>query len=342
MSLNYIGSKKSLVGFLSTVFENVLDMNSFQENEYFGDGFSGTGIVGQSIRSKYNIPIQAVDIELYSFMVNYSKLNISYTKNLEKLVKQIVDISTFRDGLITKYYSPIGNRKYFTIENARIIDTLRIKIEELKPSITSDEYIFLLASLVCSADKVANISCVYGAYLKDFKKTAIKPLQFLPVHTITLDFAKNLVQKHNILDTDWSMCKAVYFDPPYNNRQYGSNYFILNYIIEYTDKVNEMRGITGITNYFKSSFCQSGVLNEFKKLLDNTTLPRFIFISYNNEGLVSFEDFKNLLANYGNVVLYKTGYKKFKAQQSVVKKNVMEYLWVIDKSKASNFIEHQI
>jgi len=41
-------------------------------------------------------------------------------------------------------------------------------------------YYFLLASLLESADKVANTASVYGAYLKHLKKTALQPLVIEP------------------------------------------------------------------------------------------------------------------------------------------------------------------
>ena len=40
----------------------------------------------------------------------------------------------------------------------------------------------------------------------------------------------------------------------------------------------------------------------------------------------------------GFVKLYKIQYTKFKAQQSVDKKFVEEYLWVVDTTKKGNFI----
>lgn len=51
-----------------------------------------------------------------------------------------------------------------------------------KKKITTSEYFFLLASLIVSTDKVANITSVYGAYLKNFKLIAKKNFEFRPIH----------------------------------------------------------------------------------------------------------------------------------------------------------------
>jgi adenine-specific DNA-methyltransferase len=327
MSINYIGSKKTLLNFL---LENFKKNISFESKIRFGDGFAGTGCVGQYISSVYNhINIHAVDIEKYSFIINYSKLCVSYTPVIQQIIDKIND-KELLIGLITKYYSPHGNRNYFTIENAKRIDTARIYIEELKLSISEDEYIFLLGSLLTSADKCANISCVYGAYLKNFKNSALKKFKLIPIHTKVIENTNHNIEMNNILNVDWSDTDIVYFDPPYNNRQYGSNYFILNFILDY-DETLVSNTVTGITTYFKSTFCKKKLVEEsFRELLNNPTLPQHIFISYNNEGLLQINEFRKLLSNYGNVTLYEIEYKKFKAQQNIKNDKVIEYLWYID------------
>ena len=45
-----------------------------------------------------------------------------------------------------------------------------------KGLITENEYFYLLACLIEAADKVANTASVYEAFLKDLKKSAIKPI----------------------------------------------------------------------------------------------------------------------------------------------------------------------
>jgi adenine-specific DNA methylase len=64
-----------------------------------------------------------------------------------------------------------------------------------------------------------------------------------------------------------------------------------------------------------------------------------MFISYNNEGLIDYEDMKIMLSKYGKVKLYKIPYKKFKAQKNVTGDTVFEFLWFINKTNTSNFIE---
>lgn len=60
------------------------------------------------------------------------------------------------------------------------IDTIRTQIENWKVSkkIDDDLYYFLLASLIESADKVANTASVYGAFLKHIKKICFSKISF--------------------------------------------------------------------------------------------------------------------------------------------------------------------
>jgi len=110
-----------------------------------------------------------------------------------------------------------------------------MKIEERKEQekITTNEYYFLLATLIEAIDKVANTASVYGAFLKQLKKSAQKPLQMKPA-----EYRKN-DQEHDVFNTDINTLiqttthDVVYLDPPYNHRQYAGNYHILETIAKY-------------------------------------------------------------------------------------------------------------
>jgi adenine-specific DNA-methyltransferase len=124
---------------------------------------------------------------------------------------------------------------YFSDENAQKCDMIREKIEERKEDkkITDDEYYFLLTSLLEAIDKVANTASVYGAFLKQLKKSAKKPMELVPVELFEND------NEHDIFNEDINKLVAntkhevVYLDPPYNHRQYSGNYHILETIAKY-------------------------------------------------------------------------------------------------------------
>jgi len=151
-------------------------------------------------------------------------------------------------------------------------------------------YYFLLASLLESADKVANTASVYGAFLKHFKKSAQKDLVLT-----SAKFEKNC-NTHQVFNEDSNQLikkirgDILYLDPPYNQRQYGANYHLLNTIALYDDF--ETKGKTSMRDYQRSNYCKkSEVKNNFEDLVKSADF-KYIFLSYNNEGLMSFDCIK--------------------------------------------------
>ena len=104
--------------------------------------------------------------------------------------------------------------------------------------------------------------------------------------------------------------------------------------------LNGVKGKTGlIENYNKSSFCKKGdVVKTFISLITGLRC-KYLIISYNNEDLISMEEFKKIVMKKGFVKLYKIQYNKFKAQKTVTEQYVEEYLWVIDCFQGSGFEE---
>ena len=121
------------------------------------------------------------------------------------------------------------SRQYFSDENGMRYDAIRQKIESWKKEniISDDEYYFLITSLIESIDKYANTASVYGAFLKKLKKTAQNNLILKPAELIIN------AQEHKVYNEDINeisgkvMGDILYLDPPYNHRQYATNYHIL-------------------------------------------------------------------------------------------------------------------
>ena len=340
-TLNYIGSKHTLCPLLTKIIhEEINDLTS----KSFLDMFSGTGSVSFRFQDLTN-KCTANDLEYYSYIINYALIKCSYSDKLQSILDECNNLEGI-EGLIYQNYSEHDkcSRMFFTANNAKKCDAIRNHIELLHTNkiINIHEYYFLLASLIVSMDKVANTSCVYGAFLKEYKKTSLKQLMVIPIHIkIDVKTDSNIVfnlsaEELSKLDTFYDV---VYMDPPYNHRQYSANYCPLNYIAHYDPNI-KLNGKTGtIDGYNRSNFCsKSKVKNSFKTILDNLKCNH-IFISYNNEGILNYDELKELLSSYGELKLYKIPYKKFKAQKNIDGESVFEYLWVLNKTIQSNIIE---
>jgi len=255
----------------------------------------------------------------------------------EKYIEELNSLSLKEDGFIYQNYCMGGGneRQYFSDENGKKIDTIRIQIQKWHESkkIGDDLYYFLLASLIESVDKVANTASVYGAFLKNIKKSASKELILE-----SADFIKN-GNSHQVFNKDSNeLIKEIsgdilYLDPPYNQRQYSSNYHLLNTITLYDKFIP--KGKTGLREYNRSNYCKKNEVHKsFEELIKNAKF-KYIFLSYNNEGLMSESDIKSIMKQYGKYSLVKKQYQRFKADKTQNRNHktnkTYEYLHILIK-----------
>ena len=196
-------------------------------------------------------------------------------------------------------------------------------------------YIFIyLASLVNSIDKYANTASVYGAFLKHIKKSAQKEfqLELLPVVYGSIGEAYN--EDINILAKKIHG-DVLYLDPPYNARQYCSNYHVLETIARYDNP--KLSGVTGLRDSSdqKSKFCSKRTVAEtFEDLIKNAQF-KYIFLSYNNEGLMSLDTIKEIMSHYGEYSFFTKEYRRFKADKdenrNIAADSTTEYLHCLIK-----------
>jgi adenine-specific DNA-methyltransferase len=332
--MNYIGSKYSLLGFLEESINKIAGNSGY----VFCDLFAGTGIVGTFFKKK-GYKIIANDIQYYSYVLNRhyigNHIELSFSGLTKRLpgINRCIDKKVFVcdylselkgvEGFIYNNYCEGGTRhsatprRYFSDENGKKCDAIRITIEEWKNEglINEDEYFFLLTSLLESIDKYANTASVYGAFLKILKKTAQKPFKLFPAETIVNE------QTHYVYNEDVNtLIKKIsgdilYLDPPYNHRQYATNYHLLETIAKYDNP--QIHGKTGLRNYEnqKSLFCsRSKVKTAFKELVVSANV-KYIFLSYNNEGLLSLDDIKKIMSLRGKYGYFTKTYNRFKADK---------------------------
>jgi adenine-specific DNA-methyltransferase len=331
--MNYIGSKLSLLDFIEHSIDEIVGKNS---DYTFCDMFAGTSAVGVRFKQK-GCRIIANDFQYYAYVLNRHYIKNTKDLKFKKLHSVISTLKKAQDkkqavcdylqnlqgvkGFVYENFCPNengGGRLYFTAENGQRCDVIREQIEiwHAEKLIIDDEYFFLLASLLESIDKSANTASVYSAYLKKFKKSAQKPFLLTPAKLYAS------LKKHEVFNEDANVLirrikpDVLYLDPPYNMRQYCPNYHVLETIARYDSP--KLIGKTGIRNYAnqRSSYCLlSQVKRAFFDLIKNAK-AKYIFLSYNNEGLLTADDIKQALSQKGEYGLFKQDYNRFKADKA--------------------------
>lgn len=296
----------------------------------FCDLFAGSGVVSNEFKSCVKKVISN-DVEFYSYVINRSYLSNDIELEHKSVFEHLNSLSTIEDGFFYKHYSMSGGgRQYFSDENCKKIDTIRVEIERLKNSNKIDEnlYYFLIASLIESADKVANTASQYDAFLKDLKYMAKKPLILKPFlfepdsksHEVFNEDSNKLIKN---ISGD-----ILYLDPPYNQRQYGAAYHILNTIALYDNF--EPKQKTGKREYFHSDYSKSSSVKKALDSLIESANFKYIFLSYNNEGFMSQSEIETILSRYGSYSLSTKEYKKYKSNTSTCSTTV-EHLHILEK-----------
>jgi len=350
--MKYIGNKNRLLGFI----ENSLVEANVPLKGTFADLFAGTANVGFHFKQR-GMKIVSNDIMTYSYYLQRAMLEINevpkfaelkkYLKldssaDLQELLKLISQTQP-RKGYFYDNFSPSGiaKRQFFTDQNGQIIDAIRDELEtwQITGLVDELEFSYLIASLINAADHVANMSGTYGAFLKIWRSVALKKLAMQPINTF--DNGQNNVvsigDSQELIKT--IVGDVLYLDPPYNARQYASNFHVMESLAVW-DK-QDLKGVAGLRDYEnqKSAFSSKReATHAFRELIKHASFD-FIVLSYNNEGIILRDDIIEILQDRGTVSEFVTDYRRFrterdheKRQYKKVDDKVSEHLWIVKTS----------
>jgi adenine-specific DNA-methyltransferase len=336
--MRYIGNKQKLLDF---IYKTVLEFEPDLSDKTFCDLFSGTATVAKFFKDKCNKVISN-DMERYSYALQRNYIGNNENENFSKLIEKYNNIEGSH-GTLTEILSPAGSqgRMFFTEQNAKKIDAIRDNIEKDKRrgNLTENQYYFLLCSLIESADKHSNTTGVYGAYLKNFNTRSSEELVlsgYEPIYCKTQSDIYNTDANELIKNIQGDI---LYLDPPYNNRQYSSNYHVLNYIVDNKNisikkkKVNDelVENKTALSDYNISKYSRKReALEAFETLIENSKFKK-IFVSYNDEGIMSLEEIKSVMEKHGNYFVRTKEHKRYKSNKNTKNKKVIEYIHVLIK-----------
>ncbi|MDR0513483.1 MAG: DNA adenine methylase [Treponema sp.] len=359
--ITYIGNKRSLIDFITKGIQIVQKRLKKNKLDIF-DVFTGSGIVVRHCK-QFSRLIIANDLEKYAaitgecYLSNKDELDIPFLQNIYKGIIEKTDDDYLQEGMIAELYSPKNDddvqsdeRVFYTRRNAMYIDTVRNHIE----SIPAQYQKYFLAPLIAKASVHANTSGVFKGFHKD-RETGIGQLGgsnsdalFRIKGNIVLPFPvfSNFNCEYKVYNGDANVVvkqapevDLAYLDPPYNQHPYGSNYFMLNLILEYKhpENVSKVSGIPDNWNrsaYNKKQFAFAALTD----LVANIK-SKFILVSFNSEGFISFEEMLAMLKKVGKVLVLETTYNTFRgcrnlsslAEKGTRDIHVKEYLYLVEK-----------
>ncbi len=319
--MKYIGNKTRLLEFIQSSIQH----SGICCSGTLIDIFGGTGAVGTYFKQK-GLRVIANDIMTYSYIVQYALIEANHMPKYHKIsssgIEGVLDILNnprlIKKGYFFENFAPSGkyNRQYFSDSNALRIDAMREQIEEwyITQKISESEYYILLSSLIDAVDFVANISGTYGAYLKIWRSMALKPIH-VELPKISSNNKENLVRQEDANKLIREIKGDIlYLDPPYNERQYASNFHVLETLAVW-DK-QDLRGKTGQRDYSdkKSLYCKKAKAAETLEDLIEHAKVKYIVLSYNDEGIISRDRILKILEAKGDVEEYIKEYRRFRTE----------------------------
>jgi adenine-specific DNA-methyltransferase len=125
----------------------------------------------------------------------------------------------------------------------------------------------------------------------------------------------------------------LYLDPPYNQRQYATNYHILETISRNDEPF--IYGKTGIREYSKekSDWCSKPKIAKILEETIKNSKFKFIFMSYNDEGILELEEIKRIFEKYGKYSVKTQNHRRYKADSKRKNQKIgtLEYLHCLVK-----------
>jgi len=353
--VTYIGNKRALLGLLKDAVEAV-QRRTGREKLRILDGFSGSGVVSRMLK-QYASELVVNDIEDYARVLSECYLTNRLAAPIEDVAAATAELNRAAaippniQGFIRRLYSPRdpgsideSDRVFYTPENADRLDTYRQRLEYMPAEIKS----LLMGPLLSAASIHANTAGVFKGFYKD-RETGVgkfggsgadalarimAPITLEPPvlstfecdHEVHQEDANALVKKVGDFD-------VAYFDPPYNQHPYGSNYFMLNLLVNY-EEPSEVSRVSGIpTSWKRSDYNVRGKSLPRLRELVSAVDAQFVILSFNDEGFISPPEIREVLSEVGRVTEQQQSHATFRGCRNLRDRSfqVTEHVYLIEK-----------
>ena len=352
--ITYIGNKRSLLPLIGKAVVKVSEAVGRNKMRLF-DVFSGSGVVSRYFK-QFASELYSNDLETYSricnecYLSNAGRMAGVFTRqDLDGFRKRVEE--NMAPGFISEMYAPKddgnikpGERAFYTTRNAMYIDTAMREIDGMPEEARK----YLMAPLLYSASVHCNTSGVFKGFYKGrdgvgkfggeagnalFRILGSVEVEY-PVMS-RFDCDSVVFQKDAVEAAESMPCEVdlAYLDPPYNQHPYGSNYFMLNLIAE-GRRPEKVSGVSGIPEDWNRSAYnrKKDAWNELQRLV-SALRAKYVAISYNSDGFVSYDEFVDGLSRLGRLDVFDTEYNTFRGCRNLHSRDmhVREYLFLLER-----------
>ncbi|MBR0460321.1 MAG: DNA adenine methylase [Victivallales bacterium] len=351
--ITYLGNKRALLDFIGQAVLHVKRILGREQLRCF-DAFSGSGIVARFLKQHASV-LYVNDLEAYSrlfnecYLTNREEIDFPLLERTLAELRQNI-VRNWHRGFLGELYAPRdekniqpGERVFFTIRNADYLNTARDEIAKLPKDLQK----FFLGPLLYGASVHNNTGGVFKGFYKNqqgigqYGGTGRNALdRILGDIELTLPVFSNFTCETHIFQQDATEAALrlphvdlAYLDPPYNQHPYGSNYFMLNVLLE-NRQPQDISRVSGIpTAWNRSNYNKRGLAQKTLFELIQTLDASFILLSYNSEGFIQQDTFVKQLQTLGQLEIFSTPYITFRASRNLNQRNlhVKEYLFLLHK-----------
>lgn len=322
------------------------------------DAFSGSGAVSRFLK-RHARRLWVNDLEAYAraasecFLANREEFPSREYAQAFAWMGDRLRSGLLEDGIISRLYAPqddaaikAGERVFYTARNARFLDTARSLVGELPPSLGR----YFLGPLLSEASVHANTAGVFKGFYKNTETglgqfggrkgdalTRIKgDIELRPPVLSRFSCESRVLQGDaNLVCLDLPEVDLAYLDPPYNQHPYGSNYFMLNLLVEYEEPEGLSR-VSGIPKAWRrSAYNRAAAAAAALAGLVDTVRARFVLVSFNSDGFIKPGEMQSILEAHGRVETLHKPYNTFRGSRNLHGRDihVREYLYVLEKDR---------
>lgn len=279
------------------------------------DAFGGLGNIGAEFKKRGHV-VTTCDLLLFPHTFQHVRIACQRRPSFQKLktalrttkdddlVKILNTSNQISEWFINEYSV---NRFFFTADNAKRISSAWSKIRQWNENglLSDNERKFLIASLLNSADAVANTAGTYYAYLKNWGRKPLKSFDFKWLEITKGSIGGTTLQGDALTCLKGKSFDMLYLDPPYNARDYSRYYHLpetLAGLKEIEIDQSSKAGLPINRPNDGESIRAAMKLSYIKQLIESISWKRLI-VQYADGAYIPLDEFEDLLTSYGSLTV---------------------------------------